>query len=103
MRKIYAIIDTVAKDLAGQFPLVCFRTDEQAIRYFGDSLAASPEKLQPHAADFNLLYLGKVDDEGALIPHEKPSVVITGAALIAAVDRQIPDNEHQLSLLKEAR
>lgn len=82
-RRIYAIRDRIALDLAGYYPLVVMRTDAQAVRYFGDSLAETKSSLGAHPGDYELIYLGEIDDDGT-IRAQSPELVITGSTLIAA-------------------
>lgn len=82
-RTIYAIRDRIAQDLAGMFPLVVFRTDAQAVRYFGDSMATEGSQLAKHASDFELIKVGQIEDDGQ-ITNYPPEIIITGDALIAA-------------------
>lgn len=88
MRTIYAIRDRVANDLAGYFPLVVFRTDAQAVRYFGDSIAAEKSALSAHPADYELIACGKLQDDGT-ITSQSTRIIITGDALIAASEPQL--------------
>lgn len=80
MKKIYAIRDRIAQDLAGYFPLVIFRTDAQAIRYFGDSAVTEKSALGAHLSDYELILCGELADNGTIRPIE-PAIVITGDAL----------------------
>lgn len=96
MKHIYAIRDRIANDLAGYYPLVVFRTDQQAVRYFADSLQQERSALAAHPADYELIKCGSIDDDGQLHQLERPVVIITGDALIAAT------TEHEPKLVKEA-
>lgn len=95
MRTIYAIRDRVANDLVGYYPLVTFRTDQQAIRYFADSIAMEKSALGAHPNDYELLALGTIQDDGQ-ITDQPPQVIITGTALMAMM------TEHTPTLVKEA-
>lgn len=83
---IYAIRDRIANDLAGYYPLVVFRTDAQAVRYFGDSLAQEKSAIAAHPGDYELVHLGMIFDDGKITPEQTPRIIITGAALIAAAE-----------------
>lgn len=83
MKRIYAIRDRVANDLAGQFPLVCMLTDAQAVRYFGDSMQVERSAIAAHPEDYELIYVGFLKEDGTII-STPPAIVVTGAALIAA-------------------
>lgn len=83
MKTIYAIRDRIANDLVGYYPLVVFRTDAQAVRYFGDSIAAEKSALGAHPNDYELIKCGNIADDGQVTPTG-PHIVITGTALIAA-------------------
>lgn len=100
MKTIYAIRDRIAGDLAGYYPLVVFRTDQQAIRYFGDSLNAEKSALAAHPQDYELIQIGRVEDDGQLHAMPTPTIVITGTALLALM---APPDRSQLELLKEAK
>lgn len=82
MKYIYAIRDRIANDLAGYFPLVVFRTDAQAVRYFADSLAQEKGAVSAHPNDYELVHLGAIFDDGK-ITAEEPRIIITGSALLA--------------------
>lgn len=100
MKTIYAIRDRIAGDLAGYYPLVVFRTDQQAIRYFGDSLNAEKSALAAHPQDYELIKNGRVEDDGTIHATTTPEIVITGTALLALMS---PPDRAQLELLnKEA-
>lgn len=84
MKTIYAIRDRIAKDLVGNFTqLVCFRTDSQAVRYFGDSAAMQGSAIGAHLNDYELIKIADVDDEGNILTEHGPSIVITGSAIVA--------------------
>lgn len=110
IRIIYAVRDRIANDLAGTFPLVVFRTDAQAVRYFGDSLATERSALAAHPDDYELVKLGTLADDGAIEPIT-PQIIITGAALVAAsTDHQGKGNTdqqlrtaHKAKLIEEMR
>lgn len=85
MKTVYAIRDRIANDLVGYYPLAVFRTDAQAVRYFGDSIAQEKSALGSHPHDYELLKLGTVDDDGTMTALGRPEVVITGTAITAMI------------------
>lgn len=85
MKYIYAIRDRVANDLAGYFPLVCMRTDAQAVRYFGDSIASEKSAMAAHPQDYELVKLGTITDDGRINSHD-PEIIITGTALVSMIE-----------------
>lgn len=95
MKNIYAIRDRIANDLAGYYPLSVFRTDAQAVRYFADSLAQEKGALAMHPSDYELIRLGRIEENGDMFA-DGTTVIITGDALIAAT------TEHQPQLVKES-
>lgn len=98
MKNIYAIRDRVANDLAGYFPLVAFRTDAQAVRYFGDSAIQEKSAIAAHPLDYELIKCGSVSDDGYITALPVPEIIITGTALVATRE---PTEQLQL-LHKEA-
>lgn len=84
MRHVYAIRDRVANDLVGYYPLTVFRTDSQAVRYFGDSIAQEKSALGAHPHDYELLKLAHINDDGKITALDNPQIIITGTALVAA-------------------
>lgn len=90
MKNIYAVRDRIANDLAGMFPLVVMRTDAQAVRYFGDSLVTEKNALAAHPDDYELIYCGVLHDNGTIEAVE-PTIIITGTALIAMIEKQRKD------------
>lgn len=94
MKHIYAIRDRVANDLVGYYPLVVMRTDSQAVRYFGDSLAQEKSALGAHPNDYELIRCGAIDDDGTIQQLHTPQIVITGAALVAASTPQMIGERH---------
>lgn len=61
MKKIYAIYDNVAKQQTG--PLFTQSADAAAIRLFSDGLADKTTTLGQHPQDYDLVYLGYLDEE----------------------------------------
>lgn len=99
MKRIYAIRDRVALDLVGMhmYLLMCFRTDQEAARYFADAINDTTSILNKHPGDYELIYLGNVDPEGNLDAltgaRGSPQIIITGDALVGL---------QQPALVKEA-
>lgn len=90
MKTIYAIRDRIANDLAGYFPLVCMRTDAQAVRYFSDSAQMGEKSaIAQHPGDYELIACGRIEDDGTITAWDNPKVIITGTALLAT------QTEHQ--------
>lgn len=85
MKSIYAIRDRVAQELIGlrMYLLMCFRTDEEAARYFADAINDTTSILNKHPADYELLRLGSIDDQGTIAISAQPQVIITGDTVIA--------------------
>lgn len=83
MLGIYGIFDTNAKAFLGGLQL--FRHDAPAVRFFADVASDPQTMIARHPADYELLCLGRLSDDPALIEgFETPQVVITGAAWKAA-------------------
>lgn len=93
MKTIYAIRDRIANDLAGYYPLATFRTDGQAVRYFADSAALDKSAIGQHPTDYELVKLGTVEDDGTITALARPTIVITGDALIATQTEHQPENK----------
>lgn len=91
---IYAIMDTVARELAGTVPLHVFAHPTAAIRFFGDVINSPNSGIGAHLDDYTLLELGTIDTEtGAIIAHATPYTVITGNAWQAAQAKPGPTLE----------
>lgn len=88
MQKLYAVHDIISKALEG--PIMTFRADAAAIRMFSDLLGDNKTQLAQHPADYELLYLGYVNDDG-----EKPFIIgspgadsiLTGAQWLAVQEK----------------
>lgn len=101
MKTIYAIRDRVAKCLIGHsmYLLFAFRTDQEATRYFADSVLDDKSILHKHPADYELVALGELHDsaDGEIILADgKHRLIITGDTLIGLL------TEHQPKLVKDA-
>lgn len=95
MKSIYAIRDRIAQELIGRqmYMLMCFRTDQEAARYFADAINDKSSMLNKHPQDYELLKLGSIDDNGAILYHSI-ELVITGDTLVALQAGDIPNNAH---------
>lgn len=86
MKQIYAIRDRLAKDLVGMqmYLLLVFRTDQQAARYFADAVNDKTSMLNKHPADYELVRVGSIDEQGNIVPSDPfMNIIITGDALVA--------------------
>lgn len=81
---VYAIRDRIAGALLGMqmYLLLCFRTDQQAARYFSDAINDNSSVLNKHPADYELIRCGSVTDDGNMIPIP-PTLILTGDTLVA--------------------
>lgn len=97
MKTLYGINDRLAKDLVGHsmYIVFAFRTDHQAVRYFADAILDEKSALAKHPADYELVKLAHISDDGEITAIDR-AVVITGDTLIAAT------TEHQPKLVQEA-
>jgi len=85
MKIMYAVRDLVARSLVGG--IMVFTHDAPVIRIFADGLSDPLTTLNKHPKDFDLIALGEIADEGTDIEvsgYDKPRVVLTGAAWLAA-------------------
>lgn len=91
---IYAIRDRIANDLLAMqmYRLFCFKTDQQAARYFSDGILDEKSVLNKHPNDYELIKCGHVADDGRIEGWQIPEIIITGSALLAT----------QPALVKEA-
>lgn len=87
---LYAIRDTVAQSLTGNVHSVfVFGHDAAAIRFFSDA-ASDMQGIGRHAADYELIRLGTLDEDTGYIEvpdvplNPFPQVVLTGAQLRAS-------------------
>lgn len=85
MKNIYAIRDRVAQEIVGlrMYALMCFRTNEEAARYFSDAINDESSMLNKHPQDYELIHVGLVNDEGTITPLSAPQLIITGDTLLA--------------------
>lgn len=78
--KLYQVFDTVAEVVLG--PIMVALNDQVASRDFARWIMSGELKMAPE--DFRLLRLGTMDDFGSITPEE-PTVVITGAQVLATL------------------
>lgn len=85
MKSIYAIRDRLAQELVGlsMYLLMCFRTDEQAARYFADAINDDKSILNKHPGDYELLRLGTINERGQIAVSADPQLILTGDTVIA--------------------
>lgn len=77
MKKLYAIYDRVAQAVG---PIVLHAADAPAVRMFGDVASDPQTNVSRHTADFELLCLGDLFDDGRIEAFDRPRVVLTGQA-----------------------
>lgn len=82
MKKIIAIQDDLANDLAG--PVILIRHDAEAIRYFGDVASHPESQVGRHVEDYQLVELGVLDDDLTIISGKR--TILTGAQWKAAIE-----------------
>lgn len=84
MKSIYSVFDLKSESLIGG--LITERLDAPAIRAFHDALDPKNNTvLSAHPADFSLLCLGIVEEDGRVfVSDDRPTVVATGAQWAAA-------------------
>lgn len=93
---IYAIFDVVAQMIIGGLQL--HRHHAAAIRMFGDVASAKDTAIAQHPKDFNLIFLGQLNDDNTIMAIVPPEVVISGSAWLAAQSQP-----GQLELVQEAK
>lgn len=84
--KIYAIRDRIADELVGMhmYLLMCFRTHEQAARYFADAINDTTSILNKHPADYELIQVGELDRDTGNIRQLTPiQLIVTGDTVLA--------------------
>lgn len=108
-RGIYAIRDNASNSIGHQY-LYLFATLAVAMRFFDDSMRAPNSILAQHPADFDLIQIGDIDEDGTIHPihriemqsgldeTDQPTVkpvlvtgvetVITGKAWLAAQEQK---------------
>lgn len=76
-KRLYIVYDTVAASIVGE--ILQALSDAPAIRAFHDALKTPNSLISQHPADFQLLYIGAIEDNGDLLIDNR-AVVATGAA-----------------------
>lgn len=84
-RRLYTVYDVVAASSLGT--VIAESADAPAIRAFNDALANSNSLLGQHPADFNLLYLGELDESGEITPV-KPETIATGKGWLQMKEKE---------------
>lgn len=83
MKKIYAILDTLAAAIVGG--LHVFPHDAPAVRFFSDIAGDPQTMIGRHPDDHSLICLGMLTEDNSIVPFaDGNQVVITGAAWKAA-------------------
>lgn len=84
MNRIYSLYDNVAGQVAGR--LFTAPADAAAIRSFVDALRMEDSIPGQHPQDFDLLFLGTIDEQGVIdFDSSCPKVVLTGASWLASI------------------
>lgn len=80
MKQIYGIRDRLAGALVGNamYLLMCFRTEQEATRYFADAIFDEKSILAKHPADYELVCCGTLDEDGTIVQLDTPAIVVTG-------------------------
>lgn len=81
MKRIYAIIDTLADTLVGQ--LFIFRHDAPAIRFFSDLISDPQTAIARHPKDHKLVCLGGLTDTNTFVAFDAEDI-ITGEQWLAS-------------------
>lgn len=85
MKNIYAIFDRIAQEIVGlrMYALMCFRTNQEAVRYFADAINDETSMLNKHPADYSLILVGELNDSGNIKALHNPELIITGDSIIS--------------------
>lgn len=86
MKSLYVIRDNVAKAAAG--PVMSFAHDAVATRSFMDIAGDEKSSLVAHLEDYDLVRVGKLDEESLVLYDCVPDVVVSGAAVKAMRESQ---------------
>lgn len=81
MRKLIAIVDTLANDILG--PVQLHHRDETAIRTFSDIATMPNSQIGMHIKDYHLVCLGELNEELNIIAEYR--VIMTGEQLESAL------------------
>lgn len=77
MQRLYMLYDLAAKSTYAS--IIADRADESAIRSFSTLLERKDTLPGMHPKDFQLLYIGNIDDNTGELEPAKPTAVYTGA------------------------
>lgn len=85
MRKLYIIYDRIANEPVGMrmYTVMSFRTNEEATRYFADAILDQSSILAKHPADYELQFVGLMNELGYITAEKDPRLIITGDALLS--------------------
>lgn len=84
-RSIYIIFDLVAETFIGQ--CIIDRHAAPVTRIFHSLLGDKNTQLGQHPNDYNLIFIGYIEDNGQLWPVT-PTIVATGSAWLAAQNQE---------------
>lgn len=76
MKRLYQVYDLVAATIIGG--MIQEVNDAPAIRAFGDALGTKDSILAAHPEDYELRYLGTIDDHG-FITDTGPDTIFKGS------------------------
>lgn len=80
LSRLYVVRDTIAQDIFGS--IIRVKNDEVARRHFHDALADDRGPFKGHEADYELIYLGTMDNNGNIDPDNL--LIARGGDWIAA-------------------
>lgn len=104
---IYAIYDRIAQGIASQNVIMVYPHVAVAVRSFADAFRDERSPMKAHAEDYDLIQLGYLSDDELSIEPTPPElrVVMTGKALVAALDADQPvpsPMSRPINLIKES-
>lgn len=85
MQKLYIIWDRVAEAFIGG--IILQRSDAPVVRMFNELLADPQTQLAKHPADYDLRFVGTIDDDGSVIGAGHV-VISTGQAWVTSQEPQ---------------
>lgn len=94
-RRLYAILDNKADMIVG--PLMMYPNDVVAVRGFGVHVENNQTDLNKYPDDFEMIYVGNIDETTGQINSENVTTVCTARQWL---DANKPDST-QLNLIKE--
>ena len=68
-KSLYIVYDLIARSVLGS--VIQESSDAPAIRAFYDAMRSKGSLLEQHPADFNLLLVGTILSDGAIIPQPR--------------------------------